>query len=259
MIKKGLSNTIVIEEDNSKFYITLLEIDKIENQVIEQILNNHKLDQLEYKNDDFFMSLVILKKEEDIKVEVTKPMPNPSKIIIQDKKEALHDIRYSIHEDITPDEFLSELDPSYEDKIENFLDDLSLVAIDVYNLEQASLNDAQYLIKDIIKYLKNFDNVMDSMGLFSVINRSFAHLIEFLENIDDDIITNSEKRVLLSKMLQGLTDDLESWITMLFIERTAGDIHYFDASFSENCFAIASAFVESENDDEDDEDDLEFF
>ena len=259
MIKKGLSNTIVIEEDNSKFYITLLEIDKIEHEIIQEALNSHSLNEDAYLSDTFFMSLIIFKKEEDIKIEVAKKTPDSIKIDANTKKEVFHDIRYSIHEDITPNEFLSELDPSYEDKIENFLDDLSLLSVDIFSLETASYSEAKTTVKNINKYFNIFDDVLNSMGLFSVINRSFEHLIDFLDNLEDEILINSEKRVLLSKMLQGLADDLESWITMLFIERTAGDIHYFDASFSENCFAIASTFIESEDTDDDNEDDLEFF
>ena len=74
------------------------------------------------------------------------------------------------------------------------------------------------------------------------------------------LLQNNEKRVLLSKMLQGLVDDLESWIIMLFVERKADDIHYFDASFSENCFVIESTFMQVEKtDNPEDENDLEFF
>jgi len=262
MIKKGFSNTIIIEENSENFYLTLLNMDKLDKKIILEELKKRGIKEEEYKLDDFFLSLLILKEEEENKeTKVDEQLASSrKKIDIQEQKEVIRDIRYTIHEDVTPEEFLSELDPTYEDKIENFLDDLSLVAVDIYNLENTSSEEAKKNIQDILKYLENFNYIISSLALFNVINRSFEHLIEFLKDIDNEILQNSEKRVLLSKMLQGLADDLESWIIMLFIERKADDIHYFDASFSENCFTIESTFmaVDTSNDFVE-EDDLEFF
>lgn len=261
MIKKGLSNSIILEECDDKYYLTISEIDKLDGEAILNISNKYTLDESHYKNNGFFLSTVIDKDEEDKKQIIAPFIKQEPHEIKNDKKEArLNDIRYSIHEKVSPEEFLSELDPSFEDKIENFLDDLSTMSIHIFNLEDTNLEDTKENIGEIIAYLDNFNETVDSLGLFNVINRSFNDLISFLTNLDEEILTNSEKRVLLSQMLQGLADDLGNWISTLFMDRNATDIHYLDASFSDNCFAIESTFTQTQQDgEEEDEDDLEFF
>ena len=261
MISKGISNNIVLEEDLESFYLTLLEIDKIDDKIILDILNKKEIKETEYKTNNFFLSLTIPKTQEETKqtIDTKKTEDIQKKIDVKEKKEVIRDIRYTIHEDLSPEEFLAELDPTYEDKIENFLDDLSIVTTDIFNLKTASPDEAKELIKNIIYYFENFNVIVINMGLFNVISRSFGHLIAFLNDLDDEILKDTQKRVLLSEMLQGLTNDLESWITMLFIERTADDIHYFDASFSENCFVLESTFMQAEEDMAEDDDGLEFF
>jgi len=259
LIKQGVDNSIILEENDANFYVTLLDMDKLEDEKIVEELKQKGIEEKSYRLDDYFLTLMISKTVEE--EQKKKEKKETKKIEIKEEKEVIHDMRYTIHEDITPEEFIVELDPTYEDKIENFLDDLSLVSVDIYRLEVASsLEEAREAIQDILKYLQNFTDVISSLALFRVIERSFAHLMAFLENIDDEILQNSEKRVLLSKMLQGLADDLEGWVIMLFIERKADDIHYFDASFSENCFVIESTFMQVEKtDNPEDENDLEFF
>ncbi len=266
MIAKGISNNIVLEEDLENFYLTLLEIDKLDDKIVLDILKKGKIKETEYKTNNFFLSLIIPKTKEEVKqtIDAKKTKNIQKKIDKKEKEEVIHDIRYTIHEDISPEEFLEELDPTYEDKIEDFFEDLSIVGTHIFNLKNASFDEAKALIDNIIYNLENFNIIVVNMGLFNVISRSFGHLITFLNNMDDEILKNTQKRVLLSEMLQGLANDLESWITALFIERTADDIHYFDASFSENCFVVESTFMQTEEDaaeeDAAEEDDgLEFF
>lgn len=257
MIKNGISNTIILEEDNGNFYFTLFEMDKIDDELVLSKFIKHNILEANYEKNDFFISLVLAKKESDSKSIIKDEDKNIKKV---DKSELKNDIRYSMHENVTPEEFLSELDPSYEDKIENFFDDLNLLSVEIANLRESSFEDRKNAIKEIIFYLTNFNIIISYIGLFSVINRSFNSLIDFLDNLDDEILENEEKAVLLTGMLQYLSNDLESWIRLLFIEKKAVDIHYFDASFAENCFTIETTFSESEEDtEEDDEDMLEFF
>ncbi|MCF6172367.1 MAG: response regulator [Campylobacteraceae bacterium] len=260
MIKEGSSNNIILEEDYNNLYLTILNIDSLEEKIVLNMLKKVDINEETYRNNGFLFSLIISKeKAEQITESLT--IHSEKKIQIKEKKEVVHDMRYTIHEKITPEEFLSELDPTYEDKIESFLDDLSILSTDIFNLKDASLEDSKNHVNNIVFYLENFNAIVINMGIFNVISRSFGNLINFIRDIDDEILTDTQKRVLLSEMLQGLSNDLESWITMLFIERTADDIHYFDASFAENCFALESTFmqVEEGGEDNEEEDDLEFF
>ena len=59
------------------------------------------------------------------------------------------------------------------------------------------------------------------------------------------------------EILIGLGKDLELWIKEIFIKRDAQDIHYFDASFANNCLELEIIFHKNEL--EESADDLEFF
>jgi len=252
-IKKNITNSIILEESNEYYYFTINEIEKIDADILQSLFKKNSLDMQNYKEDGFFISLRIAKQEEDVK-------KIKSDISGRKEESRLHDIRYSIHEQVSPEEFIAELDPTIEDKIEDFLDDISLISMKLYDLETADLVSAKKYIQEIIGYFNNFNNIIETLGLFSIVNRAFSDLNLFLENLQEEILTNSEKRILLTNMLKGLTQDLEQWINTMFLEQNATDIHYLDASFSDNCLAIETTFSEEEDEgDDNDDDDLEFF
>lgn len=62
---------------------------------------------------------------------------------------------------------------------------------------------------------------------------------------------------MIISMFRGVGVDLESWISTIFIHHSTEDIHYFDASFANNCFEIESLLQQKEIESSDD--DLEFF
>jgi len=225
MIKQGVTNSIILEEDDENFYLTLLELDKINYKAINSLMETKKLKESDYKTDGFFLTLCMYKNEKSTKKK------EPKKVVQQ------NDEYFNLNE------FLSELDPSYEEKIERFLNDLNFIAVDIYKLEMANLQEVRGIVKDIVKYIYNFNKIIASLGAFEKISNSFTHLINFLENIDDDVLKNNETRVLLSRMLQGVINDLESWINVIFVEQTANNIHYFDTSFYDDCTLISSVFA----------------
>ena len=267
MIKQGISNTIILEENDTEYYITFSNFNKLTKLNIDTIYDKYKVDINKHKNDGFFDSFIISKNNLDASLGIEKTIvikPKNLTTIEQELKETLlMDIRYSTHEKITLETFLSELEPNYEDKIENFLDDLAILNIRIYNLEENCNQDKIKLyIKDIVSYFNNFYIIVNSIGLFNVISRAFSILMNFLDNLDKEFIENMEKRILLSKMLLSLINDLEVWIIALFIDKNATDIHYFDASFSDDCLAIISTFSENdetEDNETEDDDGLEFF
>jgi two-component system chemotaxis response regulator CheY len=256
MVKNKIQNNIILEESSEKFYFTILGIDKIDKQILSKEINKYKIEKSIYKTDGFFMSLIIDKQKEVTLQEIERKISQEINHEIKDKESKIKDIRYSIHEEISPDDFINELDPTIEDKIGNFLDDLSLLSISIYDLEE-NPEKAKEEIKNIISYLNSFNNIVETLGLFSIINRSFNNLCDFLETVDDEFLHNGEKRILLATMLGGLCDDLERWIYTMFIDKNARDIHYLDASFADNCYVIESTFSQAEDNSEDGE--LEFF
>jgi hypothetical protein len=261
MIKHGIVNSIILEENDNNYYITLPHRKEFEDDIYERLYQKYDLNILNYKTDniyDSFLMLKIVHKEvetvsEDIaKVEIISSSTEIKSLsdLEQELEETfVEDRNYSLSEKITPEIFLSELDPSYEDKIEDFLDSLGCLNTEIYNFEKSqTLEDGYNSIKEILTYIYSFTALVDSMALFNVVSRAFSILIDFLENLEQDILLNNEKRVLLSKMLLSIVNDLEDWIIALFIDRNSNDIHYFDTVFSANCLTIISTFVEEEDD-----------
>ena len=60
-------------------------------------------------------------------------------------------------------------------------------------------------------------------------------------------------------MIDGLLfllTDINDWIILVFVQRVASNINYFDASFANGCMEVEMIFAPE---DDDDEDGLDFF
>ena len=251
MVKLCMYNEIILEENTQNYYFTLSDID--EDMLIE-FLMQYSIRKDMVSNNSHFITFVIRKKSfmEDIKKDTTTK-ESPTKELRE------IDIRYSIHEKLSAQDLAEELDPSMEDKIENFDEYIEFLREKIYNFEETNNTNARESLILIVEAFNEFNTIIENIGLFNVINRTFNHLISFLENIEDAILFDLQKRILLVTLLRGIIDDLEQWIISLFLEKNAPDIHYFDASFAENCLEIESIFLEDENKNDDDEDSLDFF
>ena len=251
MVKSCMYNEIILEENTQNYYFTLSDIN--EDMLIEFLMQySIKKDML--SNNSHFITFVIRKKSyiEDIKKDtITKESPT--------KELREIDIRYSIHEKLSAQDLAEELDPSMEDKIENFDEYIEFLREKIYNFEETNNTNERESLMLIVEAFNEFNTIIENIGLFNVINRTFNHLISFLENIENAILFDLQKRILLVTLLRGIVDDLEQWIVSLFLEKNAPDIHYFDASFAENCLEIESIFLENENQDDNDDDSLDFF
>lgn len=246
MIKHGNVNAIILEENNEHFYLTLSGMDIIEDEILTSMILRKKLDISKYKSNNYFISLIIEKEEHQKRILTDSTI-----------KEAIYkDIRRSIHQDISVEEFLAELDAHYTKEVEEIFHFLKELSVLIYTLETLSLKESIPVLNSVIEYFKLIDEKVQKIGLSDTLHRSFENLVQFLENIEVDILETLKTRVLLSQMLQGLVQDLKSWARILFIDKTANNVNYFDASFAENCLAIEATFSGV---DMDDESDLEFF
>jgi len=172
-------------------------------------------------------------------------------------EDRLSDIRFNQDSKVTAAEFMSSLDSTITDKVENFVEQLDDYNALLYDLEEMSGEDSLNQIQLVNNVLLDFYYSVDSMSAFPIIMRTFNQLIEFLNTLNSEQLENQEKRLMLVKMLTGLGVDLENWIKSIFEEQLTDDIHYFDASFANNCIEIEALFYEESIELE--EDDLEFF
>jgi len=168
------------------------------------------------------------------------------------------DIRFtSVEKLVSATELISELDDSIFDKIEDFEDALEIFVLLIDDFKNTHDESNLNYLKEITEKLSLFVEIIDSIGFFPIISRSIANLINFLDSVTYDDISSHDRGELLAQMLLGLEDDLGKWIKSIFLEKNADNVHYLDASFSNNVLEIESIFNDMELDE--DEDDLEFF
>lgn len=174
--------------------------------------------------------------------------------ISQDRQK---DIRFTRYDHVSAISFLSTLDDSMIDKIEEFVHELDRLTVIIYDIDDMKCIDSQNNLNEMVKILNNFTQIVDSLIAFPVTVRAFQSLTDFLTTIDMHKNEDPSKKKLFIEVFLGVSKDLEEWIDSIFIAKNADNIHYFDASFTNNCLEIESMFSEQEI--ESDDDDLEFF
>ncbi|WP_456323910.1 response regulator [Hydrogenimonas sp.] len=265
MIKNNIANELVLEENEDTYYITISQLQQLGEKKYANFLFDDKVDMCLVKQDNNFITFLVSKNQgkadQQQEAKEVEKKQNPIEMLQHELEEAKKlDLRYTVDEKISARELADELDPSIEDKIENFEEDIELLRIGLYNLEEAKKEDARKSLLAIVELLERFDQTVENIGLFNVVSRSFGSLVRFLKDLDAEILFDLKKRLLLVTFMRGLVDDLEQWIVNVFLEHTTDDIHYFDASFAENCLEIEKIFLgQPEGEDTDDEDTLEFF
>jgi len=260
LLKNNSDNHIMLEENENHIYLTVYDINDYAFKYMEKLVsevNDVDFENIKYNHNSISF---ILNKIPEVK-EIEKEVITEDEQAIE-KKEIptvhLSAIRYSIAEYVSAVELLDELDPNIQDKIEMFFDTIDLLFITLYKFEDNS-NDSKLLIKEIIQSFEKFNTILLNIGVFNTIANSFAQLIEFMKCLDYEIFNDTDKRILFSSVLQSVCGDIEKWINVIFIDKDTDNIHYFDASFADNCFTIENLFTEVESELADDDDDLEFF
>ncbi len=264
--------------DNKKLFVLLYRVLKkiddkkefdfyiknLEDQVIDSIeAKNHfeyiikKLQPLcehqEAQDVVAMLKTLILKKDDEI-TQNTKLQKSKSKITEKNKS----DLRHTVVEKISATEFNAQLDDTIIDKVENFEEVLDSFASIIYNAENKSPIETKQDLTKANEYLSEFIVLVDSMVIFPIISRSFENLIQFIDDISIDSLSDEKNKSLLIQMMLAIEKDLTGWLKSIFIEKNTQDIHYFDTSFSNSILEIESIF-NNISEELDDDDDLEFF
>jgi CheY-like chemotaxis protein len=169
----------------------------------------------------------------------------------------LHTIlrRSSTQSNVSALEYLSTLDDTVMDKVDTFEEILNELSEIIYQLENSQSKKEQ--IDNIIEVMNRFLGVVESLGVFAILARSFVEMNSMLDSLDDNILADEQKVSLLVMALLNIEKDLNTWVNTVFINRDTPNIHYFDASFANSCLELESLLKNVEF--ESDEDDLEFF
>ncbi len=191
---------------------------------------------------------------EDREVKDDKNLKN-DKIRIEDNK--LKNIRFNQSHKITAIDFMDSLDPSIVDKIEGFEEKLDNYAMLLYDIENLDATESMQKIIEVNEILEIFADTVTNITAFPIIAETFTELTRFLTDLEAISFEDLVQKKLLVEVLLGLGNDLELWIKAIFIDQSTDDIHYFDASFANNCLEIEALFHQNEF--EEDDGDLEFF
>jgi len=267
MLKKRVANEIILEENEKNYYITVSQIEGLSDDAWLKYLSVNDVTRDLVSKDENFITFILSKYEhieQEEKIEIEKK-ENPIEQLKEELAEAREvDLRYTTYEKVTALELAEELDHSIEDKMEEFEDNLESLFYHLSDFEDAENERVKEILVLMVELFDNFNKVVENIGLFNVIFRAFNSFTLFLRELDDAILYDKEKRILLATFIRGLIDDLEQWIVNVFIEHATDDIHYLDASFAENCLEIEKIFLENDeeelsDEDEEDDDSLEFF
>jgi hypothetical protein len=202
----------------------------------------------------------------DIKKEEKSDIKSNNKIKVSKIKtsakseQSKKDIRFTKRETISAMEFTKDLDYTVFDKVDILLKEIDDIIVLIYDLEDSQ--EPLKIIQSINKHLNEIPELLISLIVFEIIERAFTNLIEFLSTITEEMLKDKNKTSLLIDLLLALIKDFESWLKIIFIEKSSKDIHYFDASFRANILKIESIFNEEDNEDDEEDDEnceIDFF
>ena len=190
----------------------------------------------------------------EVSAETVTTVKKETKSIDED---VLKNIRYNQPNKIDASTFVSQLDSSIIDRVELFQTEIDKYIIALYDIEELDSRRAIEELQIIIGTLRKFSSIINVLVIFPVIEETFVKLLMFLSALKQEDLESEKNKKQLVESLLGIGKDLETWINTIFIDMQTNDIHYFDASFAENCLGIEMLFREDEFEEDDGE--LEFF
>jgi len=143
IVKNSISNEIILEENEQNYYITISRINQIGNEKINDFLLSHEVDISLIENDESFITFLVSKNKEKtdqqrfIKTNSTDKDFDAIELLQSELEEARElDLRYTTHEKVSAQELAQELDPSIEDKLENFEEEIEALRLRLYDFEE---------------------------------------------------------------------------------------------------------------------------
>jgi len=117
--------------------------------------------------------------------------------------------------------------------------------------EEEIITSLQYSTKAITQLVQ----LMDSLGYFDVAVEAGENLIAFIHGLDAQTLKDKDKKELFFDAYLSMFQDIDTWLKVIFINKEASNINYFDASFANTCLELETIFANTDEDDSE----LEFF
>ena len=219
-------------------------------------------DVISEKEEDFDVEKAMQEYKEEGVQEISSPAPSPE--VSQESQPEVEgrfkDIRYSVVDKISAEEFVSEIDEGTFSELDDFREDLDNFNMLLNDMSLCEPSHFYGYLDQVAAFYHRLFQTINAFVVFGAIENTFKEFANFIENIQREQIEDIEKQNILIDALFALSDDLSKWIDIVFYERNTDNIHYFDASFANTCLEIESMFHNQEAEAaEDDEELLEFF
>jgi hypothetical protein len=182
-----------------------------------------------------------------------QPKQSQRKLKIDDEQNSI--LRKSHEYKTTAKEYNEELDDDVLSELQE-LDELDKeFAESIYMLkDDLNLDGINYMAENLKKYAHEISLLFEFKDL--------AYAIESLSNIFYEIDKTAIDEKNLKKivaLLEGVKDDLATWRKVLFIDKSAQDIHYLDSSLFSACLQIELLLSDDVSEMDSEEDDFELF
>lgn len=246
LLKKEKNFNIIVEESEEKIYMMLSGVSNIKKNIIRNILLKHYENAQYILRDDvlsFALDKMGMAKKSDESKESVAITEETKKIMSKTHDNATNAVTY-VNE--TAIGLMGKIDG-----LEQINDETDAAILE---FEQ---NPSRRSLAVVCENFEEYSQVLKLLVDFEHLAYALATLINFLGSITEEQL-EEEKVKNLTSMLLNLLHDLESWRVNVFVEQSARDIHYLDASLLSSCIQMEAVF-EDKMVDEDDGGDLEFF
>ncbi|MGM0623888.1 MAG: hypothetical protein ACQESH_07705 [Campylobacterota bacterium] len=161
----------------------------------------------------------------------------------------------------------SQIDNMHYDEAQK-VDAQSFMALGLIHTDEIDeLKDMLIDLSEHIEDLESFDNellhefamVLSKISKFFVLSGEFKDLSYPVDNLNHLLSTlefetvDADTKDMLFNFLKSINDDLNKWIQEVFINKSARDIHYLDASLLANISQIEIMIADSDDDEDDDD------
>ncbi|MEA3523504.1 MAG: hypothetical protein U9R50_11095, partial [Campylobacterota bacterium] len=195
---------------------------------------------------------IILK--ESVKTIIEESPKEETKAEPKEKLSSKYNIRRTIQgsDALSLDNIIDSQDLDNIDILIDSLHDYESLVIELESKPIKEIVDKLILSTDVIDQLVY---IMNKIGSFSVAHEAGKHLIEFIKNLDINKLEDKNKKELFFDTYMSMFQDIEKWLRVVFIDKDASNINYFDASFANTCLELEAIFADEVEDDSE----LEFF
>jgi CheY-like chemotaxis protein len=243
---------IIIEENEESWFCTITKIENYNRDFVQKIISkNFPSGRAKYGSVAFS---ILLPKAVETKVVEIKTIPVQAVPVVpmqeQPAPKAVPARQIDIHEEkllratfvdkINAVDFISDLEPSYFDKIDTLFEKEDALDADLFDLETSG--QVQFVHKIGVS-LGEYSVVIDSLYEFKSISFALGKLSGFLAGLSNDDL-GEKKLNRLTITLKGLLSDMTEWRKNIFYDKIALDIHYLDSSLVSSCIQTERIFAD---------------